>query len=486
MNPAIFRSYDIRGVVGNDLNPKAAEAIGKAFGTLLVRGDENSEPGTVAVGRDVRQSSPSLSQALIEGVVSTGLDVVDLGIVPTPLVYFYLFRHEVAGGVIVTGSHNPPEFNGFKLCRGKQTLYEQAIQEIRTTLESKEITSSSKRGKCRTTDILPDYLDFLVTQFRPSGPLGEAKVSLRVVVDAGNGTAGLVVPGLLRRLGYEIIELYCEPDGRFPNHHPDPVVPANVADLQSAVVDRKADLGVAYDGDADRLGVVDDRGEIVWGDRLLTLYARQVLKEKPGAICIGDVKCSQLYFDEVRSRGGIPLMWRTGHSLIKAKMRETGALLAGEMSGHFFFGDRYYGFDDAIYATCRLLEVLVAAKQQDPTVALSHLLGDFPAWIATPEIRVFCPDDRKHEVVRCLAEGISRMVEGGTMPAEFRDEAEEVVTVDGLRLVGKNGWGLIRASNTEPALILRFEAASQERMQRLRSFLEDQLTTVQRDLGVVS
>jgi phosphomannomutase/phosphoglucomutase len=259
MNPAIFRSYDIRGLVGSDLNPKTAEAIGKAFGTILVRGEKNSDgkafgtilvrgeknsdSGTVVVGRDVRQSSPSLSEALIEGVVSTGLDVVDLGIAPTPLVYFYLFQHEVAGGVIVTGSHNPAEFNGFKLCKGKQTLYEKAIQEIRTTLESNEITSSSKRGRRRTTDILPDYLDILVTQFRPSGPLGEANVSIRVVVDAGNGTAGLVVPDLLRRLGYEVVELYCEPDGRFPNHHPDPVVPANVADLQSAVVETKADLG---------------------------------------------------------------------------------------------------------------------------------------------------------------------------------------------------------------------------------------------------
>ena len=483
MNPAIFRSYDIRGVVGSDLNPEAAETIGKAFGTLLV-GGKSSAPGPVAVGRDVRETSPSLTQAVIEGVVKTGLDVVDLGVVPTPLVYFYLFQHEAIGGIIVTGSHNPSEFNGFKLCRGKQTLYGEDIQAIRRIVESEEVTSSSKKGKRRTTDVVPRYFDFLVTQFRPSRSGGSTNVSLKIVVDAGNGTAGLIVPGLLRKMGHEVVELYCEPDGRFPNHHPDPVVPANVADLQSVVRETEADLGVAYDGDADRLGVVDERGEIIWGDRLLILYARQVLKENPGAICIGDVKCSQLYFDDVKSHGGNPLMWRTGHSLIKAKIRETGAALAGEMSGHFFFGDRYYGFDDAIYATCRLLEVLITARQQDATATLSQLLGNLPAWSATPEIRIFCQDDRKHEIVRCLAEKISHMVEDGAMPEGFREETEEAVTVDGLRLVGKNGWGLIRASNTEPALILRFEAASQSLLNNYRSFIEGMLTKAVKELGM--
>ncbi|MFQ5656172.1 MAG: phosphomannomutase, partial [Candidatus Methylomirabilales bacterium] len=269
-------------------------------------------------------------------------------------------------------------------------------------------------------------------------------------------------------------------------HHPDPTVPANLTGLQSAVRDAQADLGVAYDGDADRLGVVDERGDIIWGDRLLTLYARQVLREKPGATCIGDVKCSQLYFDEVRSRGGVPLMWRTGHSLIKAKMRETGALLAGEMSGHFFFADRYYGFDDALYATCRLLQALHLAREKDPKMAFSRLLQDLPNWVATPEIRVFCLDEHKHEVVHRLAERIAPLVGTNDMPAELRDEVEEVVTLDGVRLAGRNGWGLIRASNTEPALILRFEAASSERMQQLRDFLENQLTEIQRDLGLVA
>ncbi|MFQ5801444.1 MAG: phosphomannomutase/phosphoglucomutase [Candidatus Methylomirabilales bacterium] len=486
MNPAIFRRYDIRGIVGPDLNEEVAEGIGKAFGTFLKRREECSRPGHVAVGRDVRQSSPSLARAVIEGLVTTGLDVVDLGIVPTPLLYFYLFQHRAVGGVIVTGSHNPPEFNGFKICRGEETLYDKEIQEIRRIVEEGEFTPSAKRGGRMAISVIPPYLDFLATQFQPIRSQGRVKTPLRIVVDAGNGTAGLVAPRLLRTLGYETVELYCEPDGQFPHHHPDPTVPANLVELQSVVREARADLGVAYDGDADRLGVVDERGEIVWGDRLLILYARQVLREKAGAACIGDVKCSQLFFDEVATRGGIPLMWKTGHSLIKAKMKETGALLAGEMSGHFFFADRYFGFDDALYATCRLLEVLDGARKENPEATLSGLLGDLPMRVATPEIRILCSDEYKHEVVHRLAEKISQMVGSNAMPAVLREEVERVVTLDGLRLTGRHGWGLIRASNTEPALILRFEATSEERMEQLQTFLENQLATIQGDVGAVN
>ena len=485
INPAIFRSYDIRGIAGRDLNEEGAKAIGRAFGTILRASDGDSTRRSVAVGRDVRQSSPSLAEAVIEGIVATGLDIVDLGIVPTPLVYFYLFQHESNGGVVVTGSHNPPEFNGFKICRGQQTLYDKGIQEIRKIVEEGVFYQSTKRGKRGEFDAIPSYLDFLKTQFQRLRSSDPMKRPIRIVVDAGNGTAALVAPDLLRTLGYDVVELYCEPDGRFPHHHPDPTVPDNLADLQSVVRDVQADLGVAYDGDADRLGVVDERGEIVWGDRVLTLYARQVLKEKAGAICIGDVKCSQLFFDDVKIRGGIPLMWRTGHSLIKAKMRETGALLAGEMSGHFFFADRYYGFDDALYATCRLLEVLDAAREVDSQVRLSQLLEDLPTWVATPEIRIFCPDEDKHAIVHRLAERISAQLERGDMPAELHGEVEDAVTVDGLRLVGRHGWGLIRASNTEPALILRFEAASRERMERLRTFFEEQVVAAQESQGTI-
>jgi phosphomannomutase/phosphoglucomutase len=485
MNPDIFRTYDIRGIAGQDLTTGVAEAIGKAVGTILRRREGDSMPGPVAVGRDVRESSPSLAEAVIEGVITTGLDVVDLGMVPTPLVYFYLFQHQASGGIIVTGSHNPPEFNGFKICGGQQTLYGKEIQEIRKTVEKGAFYNSAKRGKRTEWDVITSYLEYHTTQFQQLRSFEPMKKAIRIVVDAGNGTASLVAPYLLRNLGCEVVELYCEPDGRFPHHHPDPTVPANLADLQSAVREVQADLGVAYDGDADRLGVVDERGKVIWGDRLLILYARQVLEEKNGAMCIGDVKCSQLYFDDVKIRGGIPLMWRTGHSLIKAKMRETGALLAGEMSGHFFFADRYYGFDDALYATCRLLQILDAARKTNPEVRLSDLLGDLPTWVATPEIRTFCPDKTKHTIVDRLAEKVSSQVGSGHIPMELRGEIEEVVTLDGLRLVGRHGWGLIRASNTEPALILRFEAASLEKMEQLRSFLEDQVAAVQRDLGTV-
>jgi len=285
-------------------------------------------------------------------------------------------------------------------------------------------------------------------------------------------------------LGCEVVELYCQPDGRFPHHHPDPTVAGNLADLQSAVREAEADLGVAYDGDGDRLGVVDERGKIVWGDRLLVLYARQVLKDHIGATCVGDVKCSQLFFDDVERRGGIPLMWRTGHSLIKAKMRETGALLAGEMSGHFFFADRYYGYDDAFYATCRLIEILLTTRKEAPEARLSELWKDLPPWVATPEMRIFCPDENKENVVRRLTDRISFMIGNGAMPAELRDEVKSVSTLDGLRMSGGNGWALVRASNTEPALILRFEAAQDALLQDYRSFVEGLLRDVLVELRI--
>jgi len=481
MNPGIFRRYDIRGIVDRELTPEVAEAIGTAFGTLLAPQTVMAAAGPVAVGRDVRESSPSLTRALIKGLVATGLDVVDLGVVPTPGVYFYLCQERVAGGVVVTGSHNPANCNGFKLCRGTHTLYEQEIQEIHRIIERGAFTRSARHGRYHRTDVLPRYLDYLVAQFRPARQR-RAVAPLKIVVDAGNGTAGIVAPRLLRSLGHVVEELYCQPDGRFPHHHPDPTVPANLTDLQLAVQATGADLGVAYDGDGDRLGVVDHRGEIVWGDRLLTLYARQVLQEHPGTSCIGDVKCSQLFFDDVRNRGGVPVMWRTGHSLIKAKMRETGALLAGEMSGHFFFADRYYGFDDALYATARLLEILEGAREDDPHATLARLVSGLPQWVATPEIRLCCPDDIKHEIVRCLAEEIVRLRARCALPAGLQTEIEEVITLDGLRLVGRNGWGVVRASNTEPALILRFEAASSEKMQQIRAFVEGALFTIRNDL----
>ena len=484
VNPGIFRKYDIRGVAGRDLDENVAESIGRAVATLLRERPGDATVGPVAVGRDVRHTSRSLARAVMKGVAASGLDVVDLGIVPTPVVYFYLHERPCAGGVVVTGSHNPPEFNGFKVCRGRESLYGDGIQEIRRIVEEGIFSPSARRGRTRRVFALPPYLRFLRKQFGHLRSRGGIRRPVRVVVDAGNGTAGSVAPRLLRALGCEVVELYCQPDGRFPHHHPDPTVAGNLADLQSAVREAKGDLGVAYDGDGDRLGVVDERGEIVWGDRLLVLYARQVLKDHIGATCVGDVKCSQLFFDDVERRGGIPLMWRTGHSLIKAKMRETGALLAGEMSGHFYFADRYYGFDDAVYATCRLLEVLDAARKEDPEARLSELWGDPPPWVATPEMRISCPDENKEIVVRRLTERISFMIGNGAMPAELRDEVKGVSTLDGLRMSGGNGWALVRASNTEPALILRFEAAEDSLLQDYRSFVEGLLRDVLVELRI--
>ena len=482
INPAIFRSYDIRGVVGYDLNERVAEAIGKAFGTFLKERGSKGAPGQVAVARDVRLSSPSLAEALMSGLASTGLDIIDLGVIPTPLLYFYLFQHEIDGGIIVTGSHNPPEFNGFKICQGRQTLYEKEIQEIRRIVEAERFIAPGRRGGRRVVSVIPMYIDLLRAQFQPKE--SRQGLPLKIVVDAGNGTAGLVAPQLLGLLGYDVIELYCEPDGRFPHHHPDPSAPANLADLRSVVREVKADLGVAYDGDSDRLGVVDEQGEILWGDRVLILYARQVLREGPGATCIGDVKCSQLFFDEVTTRGGIPLMWRTGHSLIKAKMRGTGALLAGEMSGHFFFADRYFGFDDAVYATCRLLEILETARKEDPSMTLSGLLRTLPPRVATPEIRLPCPDEHKYQVIHHLQERVSHMIQEKSLPPDMQGELDGVITLDGLRVTGRRGWGLIRASNTEPALVLRVEAATREGVEQLLTFLKMQMTLVQQELGI--
>jgi phosphomannomutase / phosphoglucomutase len=384
----------------------------------------------------------------------------------------------------VTGSHNPAEFNGFKICRGRETLYEDGIQQIRKLVEGNAFSPAVKKGRRRRRAALPSYLAYLKKHFGRLRTGGRLKKPLEVVVDGGNGTAGLVVPHLLRGLGCRVVELYCEPDGRFPHHHPDPTLVANLADLQSVVREVHADLGVAYDGDGDRLGVVDKRGEVVWGDRLLAIYARQVLEGNPGAICIGDVKCSQLFFDDVERRGGIPLMWRTGHSLIKAKMRETGALLAGEMSGHFFFADRYFGYDDAIYATCRLIEILHTARRQNAAATLSDLLADLPPSVATPEIRRFCPEEHKQTVIHRLTERIAFLIENSSMPGELRADVDRMITLDGVRLSGKNGWALVRASNTEPALILRFEASQEALLKRYRLFIEGLLAEFLTELGI--
>ena len=444
---SIFREYDIRGIVGKDLTPKLAEKIGLAYGTRAARAGATS----VAVARDGRTTAIEMRDAVIEGITACGVDVVDIGVCPTPLLYFALFTLSVDGGVMVTASHNPPEYNGFKLSIGKASMHGADIQRLKDDIDLDRFQRAQSSGRVTERAIIPQYLAYIKHAFAGLDASG-----LQVVVDCGNGMGGLVGPDALKLLGCGVTSMYVEVDGRFPNHSPDPTVVANLQDLIHKVRETKANVGVAYDGDADRIGVVDERGEILWGDKLMVLFARDILKAKPGATIISEVKASHTFYDDVAKRGGKPIMWKTGHSLIKAKMREEQAALAGEMSGHMFFADRYFGYDDAIYASCRLIEIL--AKAGHP---LSSLLADLPPTIATPEIRVDCPDTTKFHVVEAVKQ-------------ELAGEYNTIV-IDGVRVLFPEGWGLIRASNTQPALVLRFEATSQEGLSRIRDVIESHL-----------
>lgn len=450
IEPMIFRQYDIRGVWGKDLTAEAVGAIGRAFAFYL-KDKLNKDTITVSVGRDVRKSSPGMFDVLSGALLSSGINVIDIGMCPTPLQYFSLFHLPVDGGIMITGSHNPPEFNGMKLSLGKETLYGEKIQEIRKLVESgASSASSSGAGTLSTYDIIPAYSEYVKKGF---GTLE----GLKVVVDAGNGTGGVVGPALIRGLGAEVIELYCEPDGNFPNHHPDPVVPENIKDLIDAVKAKGAHIGIGYDGDADRIGVVDEEGGVVWGDRLMIIFSRDILKGNPGAAVIGEVKCSQSLYDDIAARGGRPIMWKTGHSLIKKKMKDENALLAGEMSGHIFFADRYLGYDDAIYASLRVLEIM---HKNGRPYSVKRLLKGVPLSFSTPEIRVECPDETKFDIVE-------------KVKAAFK--GYPVIDIDGVRVNFPDGWGLIRASNTQPALVLRFEAKRPEALQRIRGIVEGEL-----------
>ncbi len=443
---SIFREYDIRGVYGTDLTEKIAGQIGRAFGTRIGRMGGR----TIAMGYDMRLSSPSLREALLTGLLGTGMNVVDIGLCHTPALYFSQFHLDVDGGVMITASHNPSAFNGFKLCQGKTTLFGPQIQQIQTLIQQDDAIQGSGSLSFHD-DFLSDYLQFFVGHF------GRFRRDKRVVVDCGNGAAALIAPQILEALGCEVIPLYCEPDGRFPNHHPDPTVPENLSDLIAEVKRCRADVGIAFDGDGDRIGAVDERGDIVWGDSLTLLFAEKILAAHPGAAIISEVKASQVLYDEVTRLGGRAVMWKAGHSLIKAKMKETGALLAGEMSGHLFFADRYFGYDDAVYAACRLMEIL--AGEDRP---LSSYFARLPKRHTTPEIRVECPDARKFEVVeRCRAHFSTKY---------------KTIDIDGIRMLCDGGWGLIRASNTQPALVLRFEADQASRLsamqQEVAAFLQ--------------
>jgi phosphomannomutase/phosphoglucomutase len=468
MNPNIFREYDIRGIVGEDLTETTVRQIGRAIATYFRENDATR----IAVGYDARSSSPRFSEILTECLNKAGCDVFLLGKVPTPVLYFTTFTEDVDGGVMITGSHNPSNHNGFKISLGKDSLHGAQIQEIKEiALAGKMIIDNlsiethgfNKKGrtviynreiaKTRELNILQEYQRQLFQRL----DFGERK--LKVVVDAGNGTGGITAIPFYYRLDLDIVELFCEPDSQFPNHEPDPSQEKNLQDLIAKVIETKADLGIAFDGDADRITIVDEKGRIIWGDELMILLSREVLKEHPNSTIIAEVKCTQTLFDEIEKLGGTAIMSKAGHSIIKAKMRETGAVLGGEMSGHIFFADRFYGFDDACYAGARVLEIL---SKTDKT--LSEIFAEFPKTFSTPEIRVPCAEDKKSFVIEKLIKEFSK--------------TNEINTVDGIRIKFENGWGLVRPSNTQALLILRFEADSEENLAKIRRNVEKYLANL--------
>ena len=441
LKSTIFREYDIRGVADVELLSPDIEILGQAFGTYLQRHGGSK----INLCRDTRLSSPRLQEALLRGLVASGCHVTDLGVAPTPVLYYSVFHLKADGGVMITGSHNPSEFNGFKTVCGTSTIHGEAIQEIRRLIETGDLARGE--GSQQTADVVTPYVEEVASQFH-------FPRRINVVVDAGNGTGGPVMSPILHRLNVNSTEMYFEMDGRFPNHHPDPTVPDNLRALVEKVVETGADLGIAFDGDTDRIGAVDDKGTVIYGDQLMIIYGREILTRKPGATFIGEVKCSQLMYDDLAARGGNPIMWKTGHSLIKAKMQETKAELAGEMSGHMFFADRYYGFDDAIYAACRLMEIVANSGQP-----LSAQLAGLPKTVTTPELRFDCPDELKFAVVQ-QATAVLRA-------------RHKILDVDGVRVLFPKGWGLVRASNTQPVLVMRFEAESPELLAEYRQEVEE-------------
>ena len=460
IDPTVFKAYDIRGVVGRNIDETFAEHLGRAFGSEALAAGEKA----VAVGRDGRLSGPGLAAALVRGLVSTGLDVVDIGPVTTPMLYYVAAtrgRHGCNSGIQVTGSHNPKDYNGFKMVMAGRAIYGEDIQKLRRRIEAEDYTV--RRGRAARLDIGAEYAARIVNDCRLTRPM-------RVVVDCGNGIPGASSPAILRALGCEVIALYSRVDGDFPNHHPDPSKPENLADLIKVVHAAEAEIGLAFDGDGDRLGVVTRGGNIIYPDRQIMLFARDILKRHKGAPIIFDVKCSQRLPVAIREAGGVPVLWKTGHSLVKAKLRETGAPFAGEMSGHLFFGERWYGFDDATYTAARLLEIL--SRQDDPSAFLDAL----PTSFSTPELNVPCAEGEHHAVV---AELLARAADG-----RLAFPGGEVGTIDGLRVDFADGFGLIRASNTTPVLVLRFEGHTQDALHRIEAQFMAALRSVKADAQV--
>ena len=448
MKSHIFRQYDIRGIVGEDLDAEVTEAVGRAFGSR-VRLDSSSRSPTVAVGYDNRSTSPALAKGLITGIRSAGVDVLDIGTVPTPVLYWSEVTLGADAGVQITGSHNPPEWNGIKMTHGGSSLYGDAIQDLLRSIQASNFTSGS--GGYERITVLDHYVDDIAGRFNLERPM-------RVAVDCGNGTGSILAVRLLEAIGVEVTPLFCESDPTFPNHHPDPTVDDNLIDLIRSVESGNHDLGVAFDGDADRIGAIDDQGRIIRGDILLLLFGLDLLKKRgPGQKLIFDVKCSQVLPELFEKAGGEPIMWQTGHSLIKNKMRETGALLAGELSGHIMIADDYLGFDDALYNACRLIEIISRSGR-----TLSEMVSDFPEYRSTPEIRIDVTEDQKWTVV--------------SEALVYFKEKYDVISVDGVRILFGDGWALLRASNTQPVIVARFEARSESRLIEIRTEIAEWLT----------
>ncbi|MDD2332218.1 MAG: phosphomannomutase/phosphoglucomutase [Candidatus Cloacimonetes bacterium] len=445
INPEIFRQYDIRGIVDVDLTPESFLLIGKGFGTYL----REKNLSSVVIGGDARLSTPGFMDAFTQGLIETGCDVINIGITATPIFYFAIWKLKTDAGAMITASHNPSQYNGIKLNIGLGSVYADELQKVLKIIQ-KGIFASGEGTKTADASIDHTYIDYIVQNIR-------LQRSVKVIVDGGNGMGGPYLPLILKRLGCEVIEMYCEPDGTFPNHHPDPTVEKNMADLSRAVVSAEYEVGIGLDGDSDRIGVVDEKGKMLFGDQILNILARDYLKKNPGRKIIADVKCSKNLYDDIRKHGGIPMMYKTGHANIKMKMKEEGVNFAGEMSGHIFLGDRYLGFDDAIYVSARFIEVM--SKTQDP---VSSFLADQPKMFNTPELHIKCEDARKFDLVAKVCN-------------EFKAEGYDVNDIDGARITFPDGWGLVRASNTTPVLVLRFEAESQERMNEIKALVENKI-----------
>lgn len=444
LKATVFREYDIRGIADEDLVDENIVSLGKGIGTFLSRQGAKS----LVIGRDIRLSSERLRNALIEGLLSTGVNVIDVGVCLTPVQYFGIIHLDADGGVMITGSHNPIEYNGFKISkRGVAPVYGEEIQEIRKLIEGVDFETGF--GELVKKDVISDYVDMIKSKLN----FGR---KLKLVIDAGNGTAGILAPQLWRDLGCDVVELYCEPDGTFPNHLPDPTVPKYVVDLQKKVLEVGADVGIGYDGDTDRVGVIDEKGRMIFADKLIAILIREVLQKHPGGKIVFDVKCSQALPEEIIKFGGEPVMYKTGHSLLKAKMKELQSPLAGEMSGHIFYSDDFFGFDDAVYVSGRLLRIM---SNTDKTLA--ELVDEIPSFESTPEIRIEATDEDKFKIVAELSEHFKR--------------SYETIDIDGARVLFGDGWGLVRASNTQPVLVLRFEARSKERLAEIIEIFKSKL-----------